>query len=299
MSTLLVCGKSFNKDLVRYTHVFSDFSPNPKMEDILAGAELLKEIKATEMIAAGGGSAIDVAKAIKYYADFLDIRLTAIPTTAGSGSDATRFAVIYKNGEKLSIEHEKLLPDKVLFFPELLSTLPLYIKQASLLDAWAQAIESLWNINATGESEGYSRKAIELISKNYKAYLSGDESTNEIMLTAANLSGKAINITKTTAPHAMSYKLTTIFGIAHGHGVALTLPHVYREMKEKREFSKEIDIAVTEFETAFNEMGLETPKATDEIIRSLVIGVNVQRLQNSPVQDLDIEYIYRKALEWK
>lgn len=296
MSVLLVCGNSFNKDLVKYDEVFSGFSPNPKMEEVISGVEVLKRINAKKIIAAGGGSAIDVAKAIKYYSDSLDIPLKVIPTTAGSGSCATRFAVVYENGEKISIEDDKLLPDEVEFLPELLNTLPIYIKKSSLLDALAQAIESLWNNKATEESKGYSREAIEIIVKNYKEYLNGNETTNKNMMMAANLAGKAINITKTTAPHAMSYKLTTIFGIAHGHAVAVTVPYVYKFMKTKKEFSEELDLAVKNFEEIFNYMDLDIPKATEEIISSLVKGVNIERLKNSPVQDLDIKYIYREAL---
>ncbi|MCL1996200.1 MAG: iron-containing alcohol dehydrogenase [Defluviitaleaceae bacterium] len=295
MSVLLVHTKSFDKSLVSHTHAFSRFYPNPTIEDVFCGVDIFKKAEPTEIIAAGGGSAIDVAKAIKYYTQSFDMPLTAIPTTAGSGSDATCFAVIYEKGEKLSLEHENLLPNKVLFWGHLLNTLPLYIKQSSLLDAFAQAIESMWSINATEQSKICSRRAIDIITKNYSRYLFGDNTTNHDMLVAANFSGKAINITKTTAPHAMSYKLTSMFGIAHGHAVALTLPHVYRAMQEKKEFDKEIENAVSQFEELFKKMKLDVPQASDATIKTLAKGVNIQRLKNSPVP-LDIEYIYRKAL---
>ena len=294
MSVLLVCGNSFDKSLVKYEHVFSGFSANPTYEQVMEGVEIFLNTNTTEIIACGGGSAIDTAKAIKYYANSLDTPLTAIPTTAGSGSEATDFAVIYKNGQKISLEHTSLLPDKVVFKPQLLSTLPLYLKQASLLDAWAQAIESLWSKNATSQSKAYANEAIETIEKNHKAYLNNEQDSYEHILKAANLAGKAICITKTTAPHAMSYKITTMFGIAHGHAVALTLAKVHQAMGLKDEH---ISAKVNNFDNAFKAMGLPKPDIYDILTKE----VNVQRLKNSPhiLTEAQIYNIYKEVLsQW-
>lgn len=96
-----------------------------------------------------------------------------------------------------------------------LETLPEYQKKATLMDAFCQSIESFWSINSTKESKGYSKEAINIIMNNYEDYLDGDNSKNKLILKAANISGKAINITQTTAGHAMSYKLTSFYNIEY------------------------------------------------------------------------------------
>ena len=129
---LLVCGSSFRKLPIRETvisapvsyTVFSHFSPNPSYEAVCQGIELFNQAHCDTILAVGGGSAIDVAKCIKLFSKkpkgthYLDqpyedtgIPLIAIPTTAGSGSESTRYAVIYDQGEKQSITHESIIPD--------------------------------------------------------------------------------------------------------------------------------------------------------------------------------------------
>ena len=99
--------------------------------------------------------------------------------------------------------------------------MPLYQKKATTLDALSHAIESYWSINSNDESKKYSMEAIKIILNNFNKYLDGDNSVNKDMLYAANLAGKAINITATTAGHAMCYKLTSLYNIAHGHAAML------------------------------------------------------------------------------
>ena len=230
---MLVCGASLRKSTA-YDYfeqikvpciVFSEYKSNPCYEDICNGVELFKAEKCDAVVAVGGGSAIDVAKCIKLYstmetsqsymeqeAENNDILLIAIPTTAGSGSESTKFAVMYYKGNKQSVVHESLRPRYAILDSGFLSTLPLYQKKCTLLDALCQAIESWWSINSNAESRKYSKMAIEIIVANMEEYLS-EQTTNaddKIML-ASNYSGRAINITQTTAPHAMSYKLTSLY----------------------------------------------------------------------------------------
>jgi len=148
-----------------------------------------------------------------------------IPTTAGSGSEATHFAVLYVNNIKHSIAHEYILPDYVLVHADFTFNLPSYISACSGIDALSQAIEAMWSINSNRESIEYSKKAILLIKKNLKnAVLNNDTMSRRAMSEASFFAGKAINIAKTTAPHAISYPFTINYGIPHGHAVALTLP---------------------------------------------------------------------------
>ena len=304
---LLVCDGAF--DLLgitlpcNYTR-FSGFTSNPQFEDIMAGVSVLKNNMCDFILAVGGGSSIDTAKGIKYYSH-ADIPIMATPTTSGTGSEATHFAAIYIDGEKHSITDDTLLPDYVVLQPDVLKTLPTYQKKCTMLDALCQAIESWWSKSATPESIEYSRKAIRLILDNMESYLANDDEGNRNMLTASNLAGKAINITTTTAPHAMSYKLTSLYGLPHGHAVALCLPKVWRHMKGFDEIAlalggESCDEAVTIFEKLLKDLDIfPPPTATDSDLDMLASSVNLQRLNNNPVElEKDIiKELYYKILE--
>ena len=135
----LVCGNSFDKleiapAIARLEPVrFSAFAPNPVYEDVCAGVDLFRSSRCQVILAVGGGSAMDVAKCIKLFASMdptenylkqsfapSDIPLAAIPTTAGTGSESTRHAVIYYGGEKQSVSHPGIVPDGVCLIPSVL-----------------------------------------------------------------------------------------------------------------------------------------------------------------------------------
>ncbi|MCL1831100.1 MAG: phosphonoacetaldehyde reductase [Oscillospiraceae bacterium] len=282
---------------------FSSFTSNPCHEDAMKGVSVLRENQCDVIVAIGGGSTIDTAKAIKYYSD-LDLPLVAVPTTAGTGSEATHFAVIYHNGIKLSLADDRLLPNYVILNARLLNTLPLYQRKCTMLDALCQAIESWWSKKSNEQSKAYSKAAISLILRYYKDYLCNKEEGNINMLRAANLAGKAINITTTTAPHAMSYMLSTLYLIPHGHAVAICLPEVWREMGGFDEIavmlgaSDYID-ATAWFESLLTDLDVLPPKgATLEQIERLTESVNLQRLGNNPIEfdRATIKRIYMRIL---
>ncbi len=291
---------------------FGGFVSNPLYEDVCEGVRLFNGEHCDTIVAVGGGSAIDVAKCIKLYCkmdptrnyltqEYSDsgIPLIALPTTAGTGSESTRYAVIYYGGKKQSITHDSIVPDCAILEPGFLRTLPLYQKKCTMLDALCQGIESWWSVNSTEESKGYSQIAVETIVKYMDTYLenTSDEATKQIML-AANYAGRAINITQTTAPHAMSYKLTSLYGLPHGHAVAVCLPQVWRYMlahleecvdPRGSEYLKrtlaEIPISADWFEKKLDKFGMQYPKA-DSRERELSIltqSVNPIRLKNNPV----------------
>jgi len=304
---LLVCDDAFDSfgiELPCECARFSGFRPNPLYEDARAGARVLRGNKCDFILAIGGGSSIDTAKSVKYY-NYVNLPMMAVPTTSGTGSEATHFAVVYKDGEKHSIADQRLLPDYVILQPDMLRTLPLYQKKCTMLDALCQAIESWWSKKATAESIGYSRKAIKLILGNMDSYLNNEDSGNKNMLTASNLAGKAINITTTTAPHAMSYKLTSLYGLPHGHAAALCLPKVWRYMNDYNNIARALGMknckeAVSFFEELLQSLGITPPKdATQEDIDILTGSVNTQRLQNNPKRlDRDtIKVLYKEILE--
>ena len=312
---------------------FSDFNPNPLYESVVKGVEVFIKESCDMIAVVGGGSAMDVAKCIKLYANMdhtgnyleqeivpNDIRILALPTTAGTGSEATRYAVIYYKGEKQSVADYSCIPDTVLMDSSVLRTLPLYQKKATMMDAFCHAIEAYWSVNATKESQQYSKEAIQLIIANWKLYLENDDIGNENMLRAANIAGKAINITQTTAGHAMCYKLTSLYGIAHGHAAALCvsglwpfmlqntekcidsrgmeyLQNVFEEIAEAMGCADSKE-AVECFKDIVNELALEIPQAKEEDLVLLKGSVNTVRLKNHPVKlmEEDIEKIYRGIL---
>lgn len=312
---------------------FSDFSPNPTYESVENGVELFRRCTCDSILAIGGGSAMDVAKCIKLFAtmspdsNYLkqpfianDIFLAAVPTTAGTGSEATRFAVIYYKGEKQSVTHESLIPQGTLLDADLLTGLPEYQKKATMLDALCHATESFWSLHSTNESKKYAKEAIQLIFANKTAYLRNDPIGNKNMLWAAHLAGKAINISQTTAAHAMCYKLTSLYGLAHGHAAAIVLPKLWRYMLEHEEqcvdsrgasylsdifdeiaAAMECDTvakAIEQWEKLLKELSLSKPKARKEDRELLVSSVNVTRLKNNPVSlnPDDIDKIYGELL---
>lgn len=331
---LLVCDKFFlhkeTYDIIRQcakeNHiefcVFTDFEPNPQYESVVYGVDLFKAEQCDMIIAAGGGSALDVAKCIKLYSNMdksksyleqciveNDVKILALPTTAGTGSEATRYAVIYFEGEKQSVCHESCIPEYVWLAPAVLDSLPEYQRKATMLDAICHAIESYWSVNSTNESKEYAKQALELVQKNMKGYLSNIREGNEGMLLAANYAGKAINITQTTAAHAMCYKLTTKFGISHGHAAGLCLPKVWRFMythtencvdkrgseyllKMFKEISEIIGFseplrAAQALEELMESLNLKAPVLEadkEKAIESLSKSVNPVRLKNNPVQ---------------
>ena len=145
---------------------FSDFQPNPLYESVEEGVRIFHEEGCDGIIAVGGGSAMDVAKCIKLYSNMdpaenylkqtivpNQIPFLAVPTTAGTGSEATRYAVIYYEGAKQSVTDNSIIPETVLMDASCLKTLPLYQKKATMLDALMHATESYWSVNSTKESQ--------------------------------------------------------------------------------------------------------------------------------------------------
>lgn len=343
---LLVCGSSINRfrigtyfdgieqrlgiKVVR----FSSFKPNPLYESVVEGVEVFRKEECDTIVAVGGGSAMDVAKCIKLYSNMdmtknylkqeiipNDVKLFAVPTTAGTGSEATKFAVIYYKGEKRSISNYSCIPSMVLIDVSVLKTLPLYHKKATMMDALCHSIEAFWSVNSTDESKEYSRKAITLLLENKDGYLGNEDVGNANMLLASNYAGKAINITQTTAGHAMCYKLTSIYGISHGHAAALCVTKLWPYMIKNTDkctdprgkeyldsmFEKlamifvvgSSMVATEKFQQIFDELQLDVPVVKDnkdfDILKN---SVNPIRLKNNPVA-LDIEtidFLYHQIL---
>ena len=347
----VVCDSSYPFLNIKYDienmgkpHVlFSDFTPNPVYEDVCKGIDLFQITMCDSILAVGGGSAIDVAKCIKLAVlakegnaalipplvstevecDGLKIPFIAIPTTAGTGSESTHNAVMYYEGAKQTVTNDGVLPDYAILEPSVLKTLPLYQKKCTMMDALCQGIESWWSVNSTEESYGYSRKTIELIMANWRKYIfeNDDEAAANIML-AANYGGRAINITATTAAHAFSYKITSLYKLPHGHAVAVCLSEIWGYMLDNidkcidsrgqeyltdifNQIAKTMGCktpveAIVVFRQMIREMELKNPKDVnrEEELRVLSTSVNSIRLKNNPVElDMDsINELYESIL---
>lgn len=310
---LCVHGHSFGKftelqrslDGLSIIH-FTDFTPNPKLEDAEEAVRMCADCGC--ILAVGGGSAIDTAKYARLKSPGLP--LIAVPTTAGSGSEATRFAVLYKDGRKLSITDDSIIPDYVMFDPGLLEHLPEYHRKSSALDAMSHALESFWSVNATPESRQYSWSALSEITRLLADYPASYDA--ERMLQASYTAGKAINISQTTAGHAMCYRITSLFGTAHGHSAAMCNRVLFRWLFENSELDVLDDIAGAmgceskleasgKFSAIFSRMNMEIPKATDADIEALSRSVNPERLKNFPVRlsEAEIVELYREILDTK
>lgn len=314
---------------------FSDFCPNPLYESVEKGVKLFKESGCDSILAMGGGSAIDVAKCIKLFAtmddtkNYLDqrieennITLTAIPTTAGTGSEVTRFAVIYYKGLKQSITHESCIPSMIFLDSSFLLTVPDYHRKATYLDALCHSVESYWSVNSTAESKAYAREAIGLLLDNKDNYFRNDSIGNRSIQRASQLAGKAINITQTTAGHAMSYMLTSLFGIAHGHAVGLCVNALWPYMLDHtndcidkrgeryfiatmRELATAFDCdtpkeACLKFSNIFNSLKLNKPELrSDEEMEVLLRNIGKERLCNHPIllNEDTIESLYHSILD--
>ena len=326
--------KSLNfKDIIERLAIervyFTDFTPNPKYEQICKGIDLFKSEGCDAILAIGGGSPMDVAKCIKLAVladdginaiippmvnknvviDGNKIPFIAIPTTAGTGSESTHNAVMYYEGTKQTVTNDGILPYYAILEPSVLKTLPLYQKKCTMMDALCQGIESWWSVNSTDESKEYSKKAVELITQNWEKYIFGndDEAAANIML-GANYSGRAINIAQTTAAHAMSYKITSLYGLPHGHAVAVCLPEIWEYMVDNmdkcidprgKEYLDDIfrqislsmgciDVmdAIGKFRNILLKcrINMDGKELDDALLSLLANSVNPIRLKNNPVQ---------------
>lgn len=312
-----------------YAYVrYCEFESNPKLEDVIKAVGIFHREKCDCIIAVGGGSVMDMGKStallstqekdlkqlVKGTVQLKQRRIPTvmIPTTAGTGSESTHFSVVYKDKTKYSLAHTSMLPDFVILDPTFTLTLPPYITASTGMDALSQGIESFWSVNSTEESRSYSERAVILAVNNIlKCVKNPDKQSRENMLLASNLSGKAINITKTTAPHAISYPITAHFGVAHGHAVGLMLPSLleynasvsesdildprgvfyvksiiskiakFLGANDVRKARRRLELLMREIglESRLSLLGIESEDDLETIVRN---GFNPERVRNNP-----------------
>ena len=240
---------------------------NARAEDVEEKRRLLPQ-RVDAYIAVGGGTVLDTAKLLRngFPGDVREgAPYLAVPTTAGTGAEATRFAVYYDRGTKMSADDVRYLPTDAVLIPELTATQSAYQRASTEFDAYAQAVESLWAKGATDESRTFARKALELMA-------SGRQ------MLGSYWAGKAIDISRTTAAHAFSYYMTATYGIPHGHAVYMMFSYVCRN-NGHAEFIK----VVPELQ-GLRDFAAARGIAWKDLVDELFAHVNLKRLGNNPVE---------------
>jgi alcohol dehydrogenase class IV len=233
VNILFIVGKNVLENSIKLNELKNQLEISSKVTTIIKNSKLINENDVLSLIdvtykfeiilCVGGGSVIDYAKSIIFHnlsKRRNDFKFFAIPTTCGSGSESTEFAVVYNDNIKKSLYSKILKPDYVILDKDFLNEIPNLVLWSSISDSFCQAIESLWSKNANTESLEYSIKALSLFKEGINNFINLDK---EKLLKASYYSGNAINISKTTAPHAFSYYLTTMHNIPHGFAVLFTL----------------------------------------------------------------------------
>ncbi len=225
--------------------VFLDVVPNPTVEVVDASAKLYKESGATSIIALGGGSSMDVAKATGVLAVYGGrigdyeglykvpgpiVPIIAIPTTAGTGSEVTASAVITDEEKnfKMSVISYEILPKYAVLDPELIMTAPASIAASCGIDALIHAIEAYVSNFASPFSDAMAEKAMELIGANLRRFVANrkDEDAACAMMVGSTFAGMAFAWAKLGNVHAMSHPVSAYFHVAHGVANAVILPAV-------------------------------------------------------------------------
>jgi acetaldehyde dehydrogenase / alcohol dehydrogenase len=292
-----------------YVHceIFSDVEPDPSIETVVKGAELMANFQPDAIIALGGGSAMDAAKGMWLFYEypdadfhglkqkFLDIRkrivkypklghkaqFVAIPTTSGTGSEVTSFSVITdkKANIKYPLADYELTPDVAIIDPQFVMTVPKVVTADTGMDVLTHAIEAYVSVMANDYTDGLAMKAIQLVFEYLpRAYRDGsDEVAREKMHNASTIAGMAFANAFLGINHSLAHKLGAEFHIAHGRANTVLMPHIirYNATKPKKfaAFPKyEHYIADTRYAEIAKMLDLPA-RTTEEGVESLVQAI--------------------------
>lgn len=223
-------------------------SPEPPPKELFAAAAWLKETQPDAVVAIGGGSVMDLAKAAAFCATqagtlesilaglpespLPPMRTIAVPTTAGTGSEVTPFVVFWdhETKQKYSFAHDLLYPAVALVDPELTSSMPPHVTACTGMDAFTQACEAYWNVHHNPTSDAFALEAVRLIEPTLPAAVAdgSDVHARHDMMLGSLTAGKAFSNTRTAACHSISYPMTLHYAVPHGQAVGVTLPEVLR-----------------------------------------------------------------------
>ena len=231
---------------------FGKISPNPDVEEVDACAEIIRQEKIDFVVALGGGSSMDCAKAAAAAAMTGDsireyhgtgkvlpkthLPIIAVPTTAGTGSEVTCVAVLtdHKNQKKSPIVSDSFYPSYAIIDPELTYTMPPKVTAGTGIDVLSHALEGYWSRGHQPICDACAVHAAGLVFQYlYRAYQNPeDEEAREKMCEASVIAGLAFTLPKTTSSHACSFPLTNLYHIPHGEACGLTLDYFARVNKD-------------------------------------------------------------------
>jgi alcohol dehydrogenase class IV len=222
------------------SQVFSRFQPSPTLGQAVTAARVREAFEPDIVLGVGGGSALDVAKAACVLPGDLAaaravlsgemsprraaVRLVLVPTTAGTGTEVTRFATLYRRKLKVSLDVDEVRADLAFVDPALTDSCPAPLTWNCAFDVMAHAVESLWSRRSTSQSRAFAEAAlIRVVPILSQAADVPTPSQRDRLSEAATLAGQAIDVTRTTAAHAFAYPLTGHLGIPHGFACAMNL----------------------------------------------------------------------------
>ncbi len=216
--------------------IHSDVVPDPSVEKVVAGVTALTANKEPCIIAVGGGSAIDLSKCVRQFANKMDPtyfpRFIAIPTTSGTGSEVTSFAVITDTEKhiKHALVDDRLLPEEAILDVEMVKSVPASITADTGMDVMTHAIEAYVSTQANVFSDMYAKKATQIckdyLVRSYKFDENNDVEARAQMHVASNLAGVAFNAVSLGINHSMAHQLGAQFHIPHGRANAILLPTI-------------------------------------------------------------------------
>ena len=249
--------------------IFKDVVPDPPIEKISEGVKKMLEYKPDVLVAVGGGSAIDSSKSIREFAlrvePYAEVGLIAIPTTSGTGSEVTSFAVVSDPKEKMKypLVSEHLTPDEAILDAELVKSVPPAITADTGMDVFTHALEACVSTNRSDFTNALAEKAIEICGVFLlRAYLDGNDThARQKMHSASCLAGLAFNTASLGLNHGMAHQLGATFHIPHGRANAMLLPHIIEfnsDINKHSKSQKEYLPAVKRYATVAQILGLSS-----------------------------------------
>ena len=207
------------------TEIFDKVAPDPTVELAAEGTARVRAFKPDVLVALGGGSAMDCAKAMAYFAG-QPLKLVAVPTTSGSGSEVTDFAILTHNKVKHPLVDPRLRPDVAILDSDLLSALPPSLVADAGFDVLSHAVESFVARDAGAVTDALSRDAFCCCYASLPASFAGRTGVRQQIHMAATMAGMAFTQAGLGLCHAMSHSLGGVFHVPHGRLNAVLLPAV-------------------------------------------------------------------------
>lgn len=276
-------------DSSNQVEIFSDVKPDPPLEKIMEGVEQFNQVKPNVMIGIGGGSAIDTGKAIRFFGEKINHScldaFIAIPTTSGTGSEVTSFAVVSdtKNQTKIPISKDYLTPNVALLDPKLVMTAPKSVTAYSGMDVLTHSLESLVTKGANTITDALAEKGVDVMTHNLvNCYHHGDDvAKRQLVHEASCAAGMAFTNAGLGFCHAMAHQLGANFHVPHGLACAMFLPYVVDYN------AKHSELALHKYAAATRKAGLASRGLSDRMaVQRLISRIHQMMLQMDCPQTL-------------